>query len=387
MKEEIIKHLTLIEEDICNIAKYLYDYPEDSFCEHKAYEYLTNILKNNDFKIEENYLDMPTAFMAQYGEGHPKICYICEYDCICRDGHILGTNLVPAMSIGAALGLSKIIPKTHGSVVVIGCPGEFLSGSKVVMAKQGVFNDIDAVLMVQPNVINANCYTSPAVLPVKITYRCNKASGCTENNAYSAFDACLFTLNSINTIVKGYSKECSIDRISINGDLAPNVLTNNIESSFTIKAPNLTLAEEIKSKLEKLAYGLKDLMNIDSQVSLAGAPYENLISNKTLCRLFSHNLKEQGIIELDDEVNVPHGLSLGNVSHIVPTLRFLIKITEDDSIKFASQEFAKATLSSFAKEKMMSAIKALAFTGLDLMSQEALISEAKLELSQYNKKH
>lgn len=36
---------------------------------------------------------------------------------------------------------------------------------------------------------------------------------------------------------------------------------------------------------------------------------------------------------------------------------------------------------------MMSAIKALAFTGLDLMSQEALISEAKLELSQYNKKH
>lgn len=387
MKQEIIKYLASIEEDIFNISKYLYDYPEDSFCEHKAHEYLVNILKNNDFKIEENYLDIPTAFMAQYGEGHPKICYICEYDCVCKKGHILGTNLVSSMSVGAALGLSKVISKVGGSVIVIGCPGEFLGGSKVVMARQGAFNDMDAVLMAQPNVINANCCTSPAVLPVKITYCCSKTSGCNETNAYSAFDACLFTLNSISTIVKGCSKDCFIDRISINGDLAPYILTNNIESYFHIKAPTLNLAEEIKNKLIKIASGLKDLMNIDSEVSLTEVPYDNFIANETLSRIFSHNLKEAGIIAINGEIDLPYGLSLGSVSHLVPSLRYLIDITDDNSIRYASEAFGKASLSSFARERVMTAVKVLAFTGLDLIEQQALISEAKLNLHEHSKKH
>lgn len=387
MKQETIRHLSSIEEDIYNIAKYLYDYPEESFCEHKAYEYLTNILKNNDFKIGNNFLDIPTAFMAQYGEGHPKICYICEYDCVCKKGHILGTNLVSAMSIGAALALSKAIPEIGGSVVVIGCPGEFLGGSKVVMAKQGVFEDIDAVLMAQPSTINANCCSSPAVLPVKITYCCEKAHGCSESNTYSAFDACLFTLNSINTIAKGYSKDCSIDRISINGDLAHYILPNNIESCFHIKASNLTTAQEIKNKLVRISSTLKELMNIDSEVSLSEVPYENFIANKTLCRIFSHNLKEAGIINISEEINLPYGLSLGNVSHLVPSLRYLIGITEDSSTKYASEAFGEATLSPFAMEKVMNAVKVLAFTGIDLIEQQTLISESKLELHQNKEKH
>lgn len=385
MKADAANYLMSIENDIYNIAKYLYDYPENSFCEHRAYNHLIKILMDNNFKIHENYLDIPTAFMAQFGHGHPKICYICEYDCVNNKGHILGTNLVSAMSIGAALSLSKVIHKIGGSVVVIGCPGEFLGGSKVVMAKQGAFNDIDAVLMAYPNVISANCCTSPAVLPVKIIYDCENNNKCNDTDAYCAFDACLFTLNSISNIVKGYSKGCSIDRITINGDLAPYILNNTIESSFCIKAPRLDLAENIKNKLIKITSMLKDIININCEVSLNEVPYENFIANKTLCRLFSHNLKEAGIIDIENEVDLPYGLSLGDVSHLVPSLRFLIGITNDTSIKYASKAFGEATLTEFAKKRMICATKALLFTGIDLIQQQSLISEAKLELNENNK--
>src|SRR3712207_1922897 len=113
MKQEIIKHIISMENDLFNISKYLYENPEESFCEHKAHDYLINILKQNNFEIKEKFLDIPTAFMAKFGDGHPKICYICEYDCGCKKGHIVGSNLVSSMSIGAAIGLSKVIPKTH----------------------------------------------------------------------------------------------------------------------------------------------------------------------------------------------------------------------------------------------------------------------------------
>jgi len=381
MKQEIIKYLVSIEEDLYKLSKYLYDYPEESFCEYKASEYLINILRNNKFNIEENFLDIPTAFRAQFGEGHPKIAYICEYDCSCKQGHILGSNLVSSMSIGAALGLSKVIEKNGGSVVVIGCPGEFSGGSKVTMMKQGAFDDLDIILMAQPSVITANCCNSPAILPLKIKYSCSEPVDCNELFKCSAFDACLYTLNSINTIINRYSKDCHIDRVSINGDCDPRIETNCAEVSFSIKSPSLNEGEYIRKKLCLLTTSLNELISINAEVTLSGVPYDSFKCNKTLSRVFSHNLKEVGIINIEEDVSLPYGLSLGNVSKIVPCLRFLIKITDDDTIKYASQDFGAATISSFAREKILDAVKVLAFTGLDFIQKSELLSDARLELN------
>ncbi|AEB77148.1 amidohydrolase [Clostridium botulinum] len=379
MKQDIIKHIISIEKDLYDISKYLYENPEESFCEHKAHDYLINILRNNNFEIKENFLDIPTAFMAKFGNGHPKICYICEYDCGCKKGHIVGSNLVSTMSIGAAIGLSKVIPKTGGTVIVLGCPGEFLGGSKVIMSKQGVFDDIDVVLTAHPSIMNANCCSSPAVLPININYDCTKKSQCEKSRSFTPFDACLFTLNSINTIVKGYSKNCGIDKISINGSLARVIEPNTITTKFYIKAPNMCIAEEIKNKISTIANHLDELMNIKATVTLPEVPCEDFKCNKNLTRIFSHNLKEAGIIDIHEDINLPYGLSLGNVCSLVPTLKYLVKISENDSIKFASEDFAKETLSEFARNKVLDVSKALALTGFDLIDNEDLLREIKEE--------
>ncbi|ABK61157.1 amidohydrolase [Clostridium novyi] len=379
MKQEIIKHIISMENDLFNISKYLYENPEESFCEHKAHDYLINILKQNNFEIKEKFLDIPTAFMAKFGDGHPKICYICEYDCGCKKGHIVGSNLVSSMSIGAAIGLSKVIPKTKGSVIVLGCPGEFLGGSKVIMSKQGAFDDIDVVLSAHPSIINANCCSSPATLPITIKYDCSCNCQCQKNKFFTPFDACLFTLNSINTIVKGYAKDCSIDKIKIDGHSARIVPPNNIITTFYIKAPSMAIAEEIKEKISIIIKHVEELLNIKTSITMPEVPCENFKGNCNLSRIFSHNLKESGIIDLDEDIEVPYGLSLGNVSSIVPTLKYLVKITDDDSVSFPSEDFAKATLSEFARHKVIDVSKALALTGYDLINNENLLKEVKEE--------
>lgn len=388
MKQEIINHLSVIEEKIHKISKFLYEYPEESFNEHKAHSYLTNFLKENSFTIQESFQDISTAFMAQFGEGHPKICYICEYDCSCKEGHILGSNLISSMSIGAAIGLSKVIPKTGGSVVLLGCPGEFLGGTKVTMAKQGVFDDIDVILMAQPSFKTANCCGSPALLPIKITHSCDNYSCFEKNRKISTLDVSLYTLNSINTILKAYPSTCSIDKMSMNGKIAPNIAADNIVITFTIEAQNLDMAEEIKNKITKVISTLDDFTGLCSKISLSEVPYDNFLYNKTLCRILSHNLKEVGIIDIEEDSELDYGLSLGTVSHKVPSIRFLINISEENSIKYACKEFGEATLSPFAKEKVLNTAKALAFTGLDLISQPNLIAEARQELqNNITKKH
>jgi hypothetical protein len=128
-------------------------------------------------------------------------------------------------------------------------------------------------------------------------------------------------------------------------------------------------------------------MSINAEVTLSGIPYENFTCNKTLCRIFSHNLKEAGVIDIGEDIHLPYGLSLGNVSKIVPCLKFLIKITEDDTIKYGSYDFGVATILPFARERVLDAIKVLIFTALDLIQKPDLLSEAKFELNNDKEKH
>ncbi len=139
MKQEIISYISSIKEDIYNLSTYLYTNPETSYKEYKGCSYIINMLKAHDFEIQENYCNIPTSFYAQYGSGHPKICYICKYTSTENVGHIFGNNVNASISIAAALGLSKVISKSGGSVILVGCPGEYTNGVRINFNKRKMF--------------------------------------------------------------------------------------------------------------------------------------------------------------------------------------------------------------------------------------------------------
>ncbi|NMM61647.1 M20 family metallopeptidase [Clostridium sp. P21] len=379
MRQEISSYLSTIKDDILNLSKYIHENPEDSFHEFKAYNYIINMLKNNNFNITEHYLDIPTAFYAQYGTGHPKICYICEYDAVKDLGHVVGHNLISAMSIAASLSLSKIIPKIGGSVVVIGCPGEFLGSSKVTMTKQGTFNDIDVVLMAHPDVITAESGSSMAIIPMKISYKSKSGFTYRKTKKHTALDACLFVFNTLSLLSKGFEDNCTIDGIILKGGDSPYLLPSETESKFYIRCPKMSMACEIEKKVQELVKTTSYLMNVDCSVCLYELPYDELIQNKNLSRIFSHNLKESGIIDIDPPKDTNSGLSLGTVSQVVPCIHPYISICEDKNIEYSSKEFSEATISYYAQDKIIKVAQALALTGLDLIENASLLNQVKKE--------
>jgi metal-dependent amidase/aminoacylase/carboxypeptidase family protein len=388
MKQEMISYLHTIKDDIFNLSKYLYDNPEDSFYEYKAYNYIVKMLKDSNFNVTENYLDIPTAFYAEYGSGHPKLCFICEYDAAAKEGHITGHNLISAMSMGAALSLAKVIDKFQsGTVIVLGCPGEFINGVKVTMARQGTFKDIDVALMAHPDIENAETGTSMALLPLKIKYRGNVAVHNSSEGIYSSLDACTFTFNALSFLKTGFEKNCSIDNIIINHCSCLHSIPIESELKLNIRAPKMTQACEIEKKIKELAKAVEILMNVHHEISLPELPYDELIPNHTLSRIFAHNLKEIGIIDTVTPKNSFSGLSLGTVSHIVPCIHPYISIVEDSSINYSSSDFAKATISQFAEDRILKTASALASTALDLLEKEELLQEIKVEFYENIKNH
>ena len=371
MKQEMITFLSQNQSVLKDLCTFLYNNPEESYKEFKASSYICNLLNNYKFNITKNYLDIPNSFYAIKGNGHPKICYLCEYDAIFNEGHLTGHNALTTMSIGASILLGSIIDKLNGSVIVIGCPGEYLGGTKNIMVKQKAFEDID--------IITAESGTSSSIIPLSIKFKAESTFSFLSRNKYTSLDAILLMFNIINNIKKGFPKETEINSIISSGGSTPLFTPSECEAKFYIRAKNTKLAEVIEEKIRKTATFISEITNIPHKISLYEPPSENLITNRTLNRLFSHNLKENGIIKINSPANVFSGLSIGAVSKVVPSIHPYISITEKERINYGSKEFLEATQSSFAFEQIKKASLALAFTGMDLMHNNNLLLEIKNE--------
>ena len=283
------------------------------------------------------------------------------------------------MSIGASILLGSIIDKLNVSVIVIGCPGEYLGGTKNIMVKQKAFEDIDIVMECHPDIITAESGTSSSIIPLSIKFKAESTFSFLSRNKYTSLDAILLMFNIINNIKKGFPKETEINSIISSGGSTPLFTPSECEAKFYIRAKNTKLAEVIEEKIRKTATFISEITNIPHKISLYEPPSENLITNRTLNRLFSHNLKENGIIKINSPANVFSGLSIGAVSKVVPSIHPYISITEKERINYGSKEFLEATQSSFAFEQIKKASLALAFTGMDLMHNNNLLLEIKNE--------
>ncbi|EJO5346129.1 M20 family peptidase [Clostridium botulinum] len=380
MKQKIVSYLKSIESDLFNISKYLYDNPETSFNEYKSFKYLTSILRKNDFVVKENYYNIPTAFHAKFGEGHPKICLFCEYDTPSELGHVSGHNLVSSISLGAALSISKVINNFSGTIIVIGAPGESLSGSKVTLAKQGAFKDIDVALMVHPDKVTCQSGSSMAILPLKIKFKGKETLTYENTNVFSSLNGLLYTFNSINLLKQSIDECFHIDKLNITSGMDPYVSSNTSEAKFYIRSKNISTAMYVEKRIRKIVDNVNSLLNLDSEICFFELPYRELITNKRLSRLFSHNLKEAGIIDICDEKNTVSGLSLGSVSHYIPCIHPYISILDENSpTNYFTKEFADATLKKTAQENTVKACQALSLTVLDLIENDDILKEVKKE--------
>lgn len=382
MKQNAISYLSTEKENLNKLSKYLYNNPEESYKEFKACAYLTEFLEHRGFNIEKNFQSIPTAFKAIIGNGHPVICFTCEYDAIPDKGHLTAHNLICQTQIGAAISLAHILNKLkkEGTIIVLGCPGEYLGGSKEVFLRQGVFDDIDVILNTQANIITCESGTSASIIPLQINITSDFTLSLENTCKYSALDATLAICNILNTLEKGLNCENPKIDYTINESTKdPFIKSNNSIIKILIRSKTKNEGLEIKETIKSIAEFISKLLNVQIETSLYQTPSEPLNSNKTLSRLFSHNLKESGIIDINPSISSNDGIGLGGISHLVPTINPLIAITKE-KVNYASLDFAKLSLTDEANEISFKISSALICTSLDLIEKEELLIEAKQEL-------
>jgi aminobenzoyl-glutamate utilization protein B len=140
----------------------IFSFGELGFQEFETSKYLVGILRKEGFTVQENYLGIPTSFVATWGSGKPVIGLGTDIDGIpqasqkpgvaCRSplvpgapGHGEGHNSGMAVNITAALALKKLMEREHLPGTIKLWPGvaEELVGTKAYYVRGGLFKDVD----------------------------------------------------------------------------------------------------------------------------------------------------------------------------------------------------------------------------------------------------
>lgn len=157
---------------LLELSHRIHAHPEIRFEEVKASGWLADELAARGFEVERGVANLPTAFRAvrRGRAGGPTVAILCEYDALPGLGHACGHNVIATMGAGAGFALAPLMDEIAGTLVVMGTPAEEGGGGKVIMLEAGVFDDVDAAMMIHPFHVNQANMPTLASTKWEVTY-------------------------------------------------------------------------------------------------------------------------------------------------------------------------------------------------------------------------
>ena len=168
-KKQLIASVENHKEDLISISDKIWANAEIAFQESESSKLLADYAEANGFTVERGVADIPTAFIATYGEGKPVISVLGEFDALPgisqkaqptkepleagAAGHGCGHNLFGTASLGAAIAVKEMIVagEIKGTVKFIGTPAEEKFFGKLWMLEAGVWDDVDVNVSWHPS--------------------------------------------------------------------------------------------------------------------------------------------------------------------------------------------------------------------------------------------
>jgi len=367
LKQQIIILIDKMAAELKGISLSLYNSPELGGQEYQAAELLRGGIAGRDFTVQRSVSGYETAFIAKKGNRGPKIAFLAEYDALPKLGHACGHNLIAAMSYGAAAAFAAVAGDRAVSYL-IGCPAEETQGAKVAMAEDGVFDGLRAALIVHPADGNYIGGTSYATHPLKVTFHGRAAHVASKTNkGVNALDALVMFYQGIKTLRQTFTQETILAGIVTKGGIAPNIVTDEAEAKFTLRAmSSLYLEDTVIPAVRRLAEGVA----LATGTTVATMHYEplfkDLVNDVQLMELYKQNMALLGervtVLPPDD---ADGSTDVGNVSHKTPTIHPDLGI--GNNLAAHTPEFTLAAGSDYAQERLLVGAKAMAMTAIDLL--------------------
>lgn len=432
---ELFAAVDKVQPVIENVALTVWKHSELSLVEVKSSVFLMDVLQKNGYKItSKGTSQVPTAFIAEYGSGKPIIGIMTEYDALpelgtqptpnktpredgVTSGHGCGHNLIAAGGVGSALALKNLMEKhkVQGTIRVYGAAAEESEGAKVYMARDGLFDDVDAILHWHPNNVAGLWYSrSAAVGMLYVEFNGKTAhAGFEPWKGRSALDAIEQFCHGVNLMREHVEPTARIQYIITNGGTAPNVVPDFASLKMIYRDIDRAHVDESMKWLKDIAKGAA----LATQTKYLAVNYfgmHDLLPNTTMATRMQQHLEAAGIPEYTDseitfakEIQKSAGVEstgmtksiiplpaqiptiggstdVGDASWITPTMgTFMPTIPENIGVHTWMATSTHGM--SIGVKGATQAAKVLTATGWDLMTDKKFLAEAQAEFKEHTK--
>ena len=305
-----------------SIADKIWENPELSLKEYKATEIYCNALREQGFEVTEKLCGIDTAFCGSFGSGKPVIGILGEYDALSglsqkadtteyeplvKDacGHGCGHNLLGAGSFAAAVAVKEYLQqsKTGGTVIFYGCPGEEGGSGKAFMAREKLWEKLDAVVAWHPcdiNEVRSGTNNSSIQVLYKFKGVAAHAASCPDLGR-SALDAVELMNVGAQFLREHMTEDCRVHYSILNaGGVSPNVVQAEAEVLYMVRANKVADSVKLLKRVDKIAEGAALMTETSFERVFIDGTAE-LLPNYTLENLLYKNFEEIGVPQYTEE--------------------------------------------------------------------------------------
>lgn len=299
------------------IVDSLFSFSELGFQEYETQRYLTEILESNGFEVEQGVSGIPTAWWATWGSGKPVIALGSDVDGIPKSsqmpgvayrkpmvegapGHGEGHNSGQAVIITAALAVKAIMERDGlpGTIVIWPGIAEELVGSKAWFARDGRYEDVDAVLFTHVSddmYVSWGQATGTGLVSVEYTFDGKAAHGAVDPwKGSSALDA-VELMNSGWNFRREHLRPLQRSHyvISDGGD-QPNVVPSKASVWYFIREITAGHIRENFDALQRTAEGAAMMTDTTVSRRIIGTAYPRHY-NKPIAEAMYENIRSVGM--------------------------------------------------------------------------------------------
>lgn len=421
------------------ISDAIWNFAELGMQEFKSSALLIQTLEDEGFSVERNVAGMPTCFVATWGKGKPVIGILGEFDALpmlsqkplsaVQDplvegapGHGCGHNMMGTAGVAAIVALKKIMEqnKIYGTIKFFGSPAEETLISRPYMVREGVFEDVDAVIDNHASSEFATSYgiNGSALMSVIFTFKGKTAHAASAPWAgKSALDGVELMNIASNYLREHLFYTHRLHYVVTEGGEAPNVVPDKASVWYYIRNTDERLEETYERVLDCARGAAMASGTVLDSVTVLTATHQRH-SNKKLAEVIQKNIELIGMPEWTDPENQfakalqkelgrketgypikPKGFSkpseiqvgggssdVGEVTLVAPTATINFPGEVPGNIghhwSCVTSNYGRA-----AWKGLNAGAKAISASALDLLTNPKLLAEIKDEFNEYSKDH
>lgn len=433
-KQAAVASIERHRAELVSLSDQVWRFAETALRETRSAKLLADYAESQGFRVERGVAELPTAFVASYGEGRPIIGILGEYDALPgisqkaqptkealepgAAGHGCGHNIFGAASLGAAVAIKELIAAgtLRGTIRFYGTPAEESVGGKLYMVRAGLFDDLDVVLAWHPgDETQADTQSSQALVDFVVEFHGKAAHAAYDPwNGRSALDGLELFLHGLNMLREHVRPTVRMHYVIQHGGDVPNVIPEHASVWCWLRDTKHQGVDDLLVRVRDLARGTALAMGVESELRVQSGDWE-LFVNMAGARLLDRNLRWLGppvwsdeeqefaraiqrevgiepkglstIIEpLEENPGDPEGGStdVADVSWQVPTLHLSVATAPIDTPWHAWPVVAAGGM-SIGHQGLGYAAKALAATMVELYEDEALRKEIRREFDEKRK--